>query len=97
MDADGLARLWHYGNYDDYGQLLAERRVRILDQHDAETVWTAFNELNLKQWGHAPPIRRSATVWDLGDNTRDGVHYHFEVRLDEGGFVVSGRLRSEKV
>lgn len=96
-DGNVVSEIYHYGNYEPYGVLLAEAKRSIRSTEDAKLLWDAFCDLHQKHWKHQPAIRVSDTVWHLGDVTIDGVHYYYEVRLNEDNSVKSARLHADEV
>lgn len=81
-----------FGNYEEFGRLLATNRVRLQNATDARTVWEAFCELHFKHWQDQPAVKMSDSVWHLGTVTIDRFHYYFEVVLDHQQTVQSGKL-----
>ncbi len=96
-DPDGelVAEIYHYGNYDSYGDFLAAKKISIRSPQDAKLVWEGFCDLYQKHWKDNPAIKVSETVWHLGDNTIDGVHYYYEFVLDSSQLVTSARLHAD--
>lgn len=86
-----------YGNYEPFGKLLADNQIRIRNAEDARTVWEAFCDLHFKHWKSQPAIRKSESVWHLGDVTSDRFHYYYEVNLDERQRVKAARLHADEV
>lgn len=59
-------RLYHYGNYEEYGHLLRETKVAISNARDAKLVWDAFCEIHRKAWKDFTVEKVSETEWKLG-------------------------------
>lgn len=95
--ADGkLAKeIYHYGNYDPYGDFLATKKVSIRSPEDAKLIWDGFCDLHQKDWQDEPAVKISDTIWHLGDTTIDGVHYYYEVILDASQIVTFARLHAD--
>ena len=95
--ADGkLAKeIYHYGNYDPYGDFLATKKVSIRSPEDAKLVWDGFCDLHQKHWQDQSAIKISDTIWHLGNKTIDGVHYYYEVVLDAAQTITSARLHAD--
>ncbi len=92
-----VSEIYHYGNYDPYGSLLAANKVSIRSPEDAKLVWDAFCDLHQKHWKDQPAIQVSDTVWHLGDKTIDRFHYYYEVRLTNEHIVESARLHADEI
>jgi hypothetical protein len=61
-----IMRLCHYGNYEDYGNLLKEAKITINNIDDARLVWDAFCEIHRKKWKSQKTEKVSETEWKLG-------------------------------
>ncbi len=84
-------------NSEAFGDMLAASKIRIRSPADAKLVWDAFCDLDQKAWKELPVLRVSETVWHLGDATTNGIHYYYEVRLNDDTSVKAARLRADKV
>jgi hypothetical protein len=80
--ASVVATLPGHGNYEEFGTLLIERRVRLRDEADAKVVWEAFCDLHHKHWKDNPHKRTGATEWRIGVKTIDTQTYYTRVRTD---------------
>lgn len=98
-DATGnlVKEVQHTGNYEAFGELLHASHVTLRTADDAKLVWNAFCDIHQKHWQELPAIKVDDKTWHLGDETRDGVHYCYEVLLDSDSRVASAKLRSEQV
>lgn len=94
-DGRFVKRFTHWGNYEQFGDVLAAQKVAITSAEDATLVWHAFCDLHQLHSKDLPAIKISDTVWHLGDNTIDGVHYYHEVTLDSAQTVTSSELRAD--
>ena len=76
---------------------MAFGKVRIANKSDAEVVWNVFCTLTHLHWENDPTEKVSETEWHLGNSYHDGLHYYYEILLDENHFVQSGALRTSEV
>lgn len=58
--------LLHFGNYEEYGNLLIETKAAISNTDDAELVWDAFCEIHRKAWKGNKVEKISETEWKIG-------------------------------
>ncbi|MBM80609.1 MAG: hypothetical protein CMJ78_08460 [Planctomycetaceae bacterium] len=66
-----VAELYGWGNYEAFGKLIVDRRVKIKDAKQARLVWTAFCELHRKFSPTAKIERASDNEWRLGISSYD--------------------------
>jgi hypothetical protein len=92
-----VADLSNTGNQQEFGKLLTLGKVRIADKSDAEVVWNAFCTLTHLHWENYPIDKLTETEWHLGNSYDDGLHYYYEVLLDENHFVRSGALKTGEI
>ena len=64
-------RLWHSGNYEDYGRLLKENTILIKNADDVRLVWDTFCEIHRKAWKDQKIEKVSESVWKLGNHSYD--------------------------
>ncbi len=64
-------RLYHYGDYEAYGALLARNKVTISNAEEARLVWRAFCEVHRKGWQNYGIERVSDSEWRLGITSGD--------------------------
>lgn len=84
------------GDYESFGELLAEDRIEIRSFAKAQAVWTAFCELHNKQWQSQAHDWPDAGHWRLNVTTIGDHCYYYEVILDDGGIAVAGRLKADR-
>ena len=89
-----VAEIYHYGNYESFGEILATNKIALRSPEDAKLVWDAFCDVHQKHWKDQPAIRVSDTVWHLGDTTIERFHYYYEVRLNDDQTVRSAKLHA---
>jgi hypothetical protein len=65
-DGTTILRLYHWGNYEDYGHLLAATGAKIRGPEDAQWTWDAFCELHRKFSKTQKMGRVSDSEWRLG-------------------------------
>lgn len=96
-DAAGktVKELHHTGNYEAFGELLKSAKITIRTNDDAKLVWNAFCDVHQKHWQKQPAIKIDDRTWHLGDETRDGYHYYYEVLLDADFRVTSAKLHAD--
>ena len=97
-DSKEVFSFFGYGNYEQFGDLLAKNAVKIDTRDSAVTVWHAFCDLHSKRWHHEREFKRiDPQTWRIGMRaSRDSIYY-YEVKLNTASEVISGRLRSEKI
>lgn len=70
-----VKELFHTGNYDPFGELLAANKVAIRSDGDAKLVWEAFCDVHQRHWKEQParkvsdPSGTSATQAAAGFTT----------------------------
>lgn len=88
---------YEYGNYESFGELLAQNKITIASQGQAEAVWDAFCEMHNKQWRSQPHIKSGSSQWRLGVTCDKDTQYYYEVNLDGSGIVVHAILKGVKI
>lgn len=87
-----------YGNYEEFGTLLAEQRIQIDSPAQATLVWNAFCDLHQKHWKNQTQHERiDEHTWHLSVNTIDRFKYYYQVELDAKHTVVRAKLIADKV
>lgn len=59
-------RLYNWGNYNEYEELLKINKISIRDANDANLVWNAFCEIHRKGWKDYKVEKVSDNEWKLG-------------------------------
>ena len=92
-----VIELHPYGNYEGFGQLLADGAVSIQTQDDAKKIWTAFCTLHDKEWNDQAIVRVDATTWHLGVVEIEAVRYYYSIKLADDGRVTAGKLHADQI
>lgn len=95
-DGKDATELNSFGNYEEFGQLLAKANVRLLNYDDARLIWDGFCEANMKPWKDQGIEQINDTTWDLGVISINGVRYYYRLLLDRDGKVLSGNLQVDQ-
>jgi hypothetical protein len=92
-DGQDATELNSFGNYEEFGQLLAKADVRLLSYDDARLIWDGFCEANMKPWKDQGIEQINDTTWDLGVISINRIRYYYRLLLDRDGKVLSGNLQ----
>lgn len=96
-DQDGplSTGLLNWGNYEGFGELLKTYEVRLRDEGDARKIWEAFCDLHRKGWRKQGHEKKGDLRWHLGQFSKGGYHYYYDLRLDDQQRVISGKLEAD--
>lgn len=94
-DAGSFVELSGYGNYEEYGKLLAETGTQLNREEDARLIWDGFCDIHTKQWKDMAFEKISDKEWNLGVITINGLRYYYRVILNEEGKVLSGKMYAQ--
>lgn len=97
IDREEWTELFGYGNYEEYGRLLARERVTLNTDEQARMIWDGFCDLHQKHWRNQGFERKSDTVWHLGMTIIDDVYYYYRVDVDTAGKVQAAKLHADKL
>jgi hypothetical protein len=89
--------IFGFGNYEEYGRLLAQENVILSTEEQARVIWEGFCDLHQKHWKDQGIERKDDTIWHLGVITIRDFHYYYRVNVDELGKVISGKLHADKI
>ena len=92
-----IKTLSHWGNYEEFGELLHASNVSIRSHDDAKLVWNAFCDSHQRHWHKHQATRIDEKTWHLGDHTIDKFHYYYEVLIDRNSRVLSAKLRADEI
>ena len=88
------AEFFGYGNYDEFGQFLADNRIRIRAARDAERITTAYYHIYRRGRPKIKPRKSGPNAWHLSPHVVRDREYYYDIATAEDGTVVSGILRS---
>lgn len=66
-------KLFCYGNYEAFGELLIEHRIPLRTVAEARTVWTSFCEIHHRHWQESLIEKAGENHWELGISTYEQV------------------------
>lgn len=95
-DGQDATELNSFGNFEEFGQLLAKANVRLLNYEDARLIWEGFCEANMKPWNDQGIEQINETTWDLGVISINGIRYYYRLLLGRDGKVLSGNLQLDQ-
>lgn len=95
-DRKTIQKFHGYGNYDEFGVLLAHQGIKIETPDDATAVWNAFCDLHWKFWHKQTHEKINDRLWHLGNITIEKVHYYYQIDLDADHKVLRGKLKADR-
>jgi hypothetical protein len=96
FDRGEFVRLSREGNFEEFGELLAARNVRLTNQVEAELIWNGFRDvIGARGWNTGSHVRISETRWELNRHAGNGGAYWYAVTTDSEGTIEAAQLESE--
>lgn len=96
-DRKTIVEFHGYGNYEQFGAILAHAKIKIETPDDATAVWNAFCDIHWKHWHKQKHEKINDRLWHLGSVTIDKFHYYYQVELSEDHTVVRGKLKADRL
>lgn len=85
-----------FGNYEEFGVLLAHQGIKIETLEDATAVWNAFCDVHWTQWHQQKHKKINDRLWHLGTITTGNIDYYYQVDLAADHQVQRGKLKAER-